>query len=700
MPEQRTGLQLQRLLHIGTAELALARSVADYAAHQQLLANTAGHGLITRRLLGGLGLAWKVVQPTAGGDLVVMFEPPGPFSQIQSRNTAVDRAGEVLVLDPDVGAASVNYRTLSDITVPDDGTWRTLVARFVRRTTEPGTVSFSSGSTTLTGVGTTFTRLTSRDDLVSTTVQPTADQTFGATLLRVASGSNAGLWEVDSITSDTELELVNPAVGNQSGITVSVAGRFYEADDPSDITLVQIPDVEFELIALTRYPSDDALILAEVMLDTGAGPRVNIIDRRGANLWRSVATRDTAYAPHLQLALNPQLTSPDTGASYDHDIPTIHSRPVVNVAAQPAIRSASIAPRSDGKGYVAIMASADGLRACQYHHEDDTWQDRNATGGGRNIIEGSSYAVARASLKIIPLPPQLGETHVVFYQRANVIYSLRTTDDFATVGSELTTWDLTADGLVYPGAGLEMLDVVMLRSGRLIMATCTGVVAADGVRFRYSDDYGVTWEDNGGGGWLLADSTLEYDPRLCEADDGTLVLMTRSNNRAGDTFYRRLDPFTFEWLDAPVSVLDPLAGPHKTASKAPATISAQATYGGVLLPGPNGGVWALEHFVYDATSSTDAALIIARYVTLDTMTPNRAITHYQLLLRVADGNPDTTSADLGLAACVGANGALEILCRRIADTTNGGIVDHYTALPVLLAAPWNHAAGPFDALIG
>lgn len=702
MPEQLPGLRLQRLLLMGVSELALDRSVDYELRRQVLLANTAEAGLITRRLLGGLGLAWKVVQPAGGGDLVVLTDPSQPFTGLPAGAAGVDKAGNLLTLTTDVGEV---YKTLDGITIPDDAVWRTLVVRYAPRATEPGTISVTSGSATVTGVGTQFTRLTSQDDLVSGTIFPTADETVGCTRIQINDAVlNPGLWEIESIASDTSMTLTATATANESGVPFTVKGRFEQDDDPANLDLLSIPDVEFELVARTRYAADDDLILADVMLDTGSSADVQIIDRRVANLWQPMSERYGTSVPHLHLQTIYQTDNVTAAAGgYDFMPANVLSRPLISASNEPWVRNSSIAPRTDGIGMIAALGTDEGIRVCQYTTTNDRWNDRAATGGSRVYIDTShDWSIARSSVKLIALPPQTGFTHLCLYQHESVIYSRRSTDNGATWSSEATVWDLTGGGHVYPGVTLEMFDAILLRSHRILAATVTGALGVDGVRFFYSDDYGTSWQLNSGDGWLLADSENDYYPALCELDDATVVMCTRGTRATADSLLRKISPVDFTFLDTPVPVFDPLASPHTVDRKwrdytADSTPFSRA----VLLPGPNNTVWMIEQLNEADGGGDDVAGIVARCLTLDTM----SLTWCELvtipLVLIATGPANTDGAEAGLSACISANGSVQMLVRHQSNTsgTDEGFIDHYTAIPSLVPVPWAHGGGPFDGLV-
>jgi hypothetical protein len=705
------GINGQRLQAIGLVEALAERDTLQRAQRYALMANTADPGLICRRHLGAIGRAWRVMQPTGGGPtLRVLTDNSNGFWGAPVGATGIDAKGRVLQLDVDPGQT---YRTLSEAIPPDDGVWRTLVVRFVHTKYEPGTLTFTAGSKTVTGTGTVFTRMTSRTDLYTAA---TGQGEFPARFV-VDSGGNANggtPWVVDAVASDTSLTLVNNALANQSGVKVWLRAWYHMNQDPTDKAMLRIPGVEFELVTRTRFPADDDFILADVRYDSGTSARVDIIDRRGANLWRSINERDSSYVPHLVLAQSWAIAGHSNSLRDNHTSPTVHTRPVVALSAQPVASSTAIAPLSDGTGYMAAVAHADGIRSCLYLHRNEMWGDYNATSGSRTFIESSNYSTVRGSVNLLALPPQSGFTHIAIYQRNGVIYRKLTANDGGSWGSEGTVWDLSAGTLINPtGAnGGEMVHAILDRWHRIVVATSArAAVSSAGdetIRFATSSDYGVNWDTNSDGGYEISGSDGEWHPTLVETDDGNLVVVSISLTGTGVTVLRQLaDAQTLDdWRSTIIQGYTALGTPHQgfnnvrsvEATSASAQ-SADAVWIGFVAAGPNNSIWVITQKV--GTTGTPAAYdsvqVVADLYTIDSTTYTSSLCASQPLLMSDIGATTPTNRSLALSGCVGINGKIELLSRRFTSATNGGVVDHYTVLPTLLAAPASRQGG-WDAL--
>lgn len=706
------GINAQRWQAIGLVEALAERDTLQRARRAQLMANTADPGLICRRHLGAIGRAWRVVQPTGGGPtLQVLTDASHGFWGAPTGATGIDAQGRVLQLDVDPGQT---YRTLTEAVPPDDGVWRTLVVRFTHTKYEPGTLTFTAGSKTVTGTGTFFTRMTSRTDLHPTT--PALAEYPARFVVDSGGNANGGTpWEVNAVGSNTSLTLVNVALANQSGVKVWLRAWYHQNQDPTDKSMLRIPGVEFELVTRTRFPADDDMILADVRYDSGTSARVDVIDRRGANLWRSINERDAGYLPHLILANSWAVAGHSNSLRDNHTTPTVHSRPVVALASQPVASSTAIAPLSDGTGYMAAIAHADGIRSCFYAHRNEMWGDYNATTVSRTFIESSAYSTIRGSVTLIALPSTCGFTHIAIYQRSGVIYRKLTANDGGTWGSEGTVWDFSAGSLINPtGAnGGEMVHAILDRWHRIVLATSARASSGSSageetIRFATSSDYGVNWDTNGDVGYEISGSDGEWYPTLVETDDGNLVVVSISILGGGSTVLRQLtDAQTLDsWRSTIVQGYAALGTPHSgfnnVRSVEATSVSAQSAdhvWIGFVFAGPNASIWVITQKVgITATPAAyDSVIVMADCFTIDSTTYTSSLCASQPLLMTDIGATTPTERALALGGCVGHNGKIELLSRRFTSSTNGGIVDHYTVLPVLLSAPASRQDG-WDAL--
>ena len=272
-----TGINWQYGLMVNMSELAFAAFMEPELQRQVLRARMAEPGLVLNPAgCGNMGLAWRVEQVVAGGDLLIRFDRGVPWAGAPVISGVMsDGEAFAIELDP-----SDSYLQLSDITVPDDGVWRTLLVARASTMYEPGIATFTASSTTVTGVGTRFSRLSGRTMDGSTVLTP-GDK------IRVDSGANAGeIYEIDNVVSDTEIELTAVAIANQDAAII-VAGTWYLNDVPANPKAHNNPSYAFELADGVAMPSpSDYLVVADVMLDTGSNPKIQIIDRRMANMFR------------------------------------------------------------------------------------------------------------------------------------------------------------------------------------------------------------------------------------------------------------------------------------------------------------------------------------------------------------------------------------------------------------------------------
>jgi hypothetical protein len=507
------GIVFQPNLLMGVSELAFLVWTPAEAARNQLMAQMREPGLVLQpRGCGNMGLRWRVEHWVGGDPLILRFDKP---TNGGSRVLAgVMANGTVLVVTPDTGSTT---RELSGFIVPDDGAWRTLVVRPGVSFNEPGTITLSSGSKTVTGTGTFFTRLCGR---TSEDVTP-GDKIF------IASGGNSGTWEIDEIVSDTELTLINNASASQT-TTWRIAGSYYQSSAPGSPYAHRYNVATFELKSgVVDADPDTHLVLADVMLDTGTTDKIQIIDRRQANMFRMLAT--TQLAAHLAVLMAPSACNSGTFSDDNYyQAMVADTRPAIadgGGGSADAVAWTSIAPTSDGLGALLISTHGSYVRATTFDPVSNSWPDWDASSGSQ-VRPDASGNVGAAHIALVPKAS--GRTHVLAYSliASTAVYMRTSPDDGATWSSQsLIVTDVNMAGSAPPAN--YPTPIVLTKSGRLWVVYSFDDGVNYGLRAVYSLDYGATWVTDGGIGfevisrvkdgvapWLVPQDVTEYEGRL------------------------------------------------------------------------------------------------------------------------------------------------------------------------------------------
>lgn len=686
MPVERPGMNLQQDALIGLGELAHTRTIAFEVMALMLRAMTADYGLITGQHHGSAGLGWKVIF-TIDGSLRILLGASNGINGLPDAATAIDRYGRILTFEPDTGE---RYRTLSEITVPDDGVYRTIVARYGHTSYEPGTLAFTAGDATVVGTGTKFTEFVGQDDLGAGVP--------GATRLVLSlsdSPGNAGRWKIKSITSDTELELEDVALANESGRRFKAGPEFYdEAGLPADTTGYRRPSCTFHLISRVVTPANADLVIADVMLDTAAGStKVNVIDRRHVNRWRQV--NDPRTGPFgCKLLMEPTpLDDNPTGTSPSEDIvpPGIHTRPVLSVSnliPQSIAVACGRAKRID-VGLICAMTFTTGntIRICEYMQNRDTWYNNGNT-VGTSITLGSApsdVVLVAAPLGLRRATAALNITQFMFYKRDGKLYRADLYDD-GVFNAEVLVWDYTAASVTFNG-----YDVLLTRWGRLICVFSKGTA---GLYSIYSDDYGVTWATNSGAGFeILTSGGTKGTPALAEGDDGRLTIAYLYNNTVTSGYAIGLIRATSPTNGTPTPVI--VEGMYELPAY-PQTVNPEDDSSGLsdirqvrLLP-LTGGAYALitENYLSGTYKRILAAVVSPWLVRYNASLMSAATLELRRVWRLGAGANANVCA---LGACLGPTGAIELVA--VQNEVDRGYVGHMTLTPVLTAAPLNPDLG-------
>ncbi len=524
-----TGINYQYKLLMGVSELAYAAFMPEEQRRMFLRGRMAEAGLVlSPAACGNPGLPWRVEQFVAGDPLVLRFaRAVGTNSMV---NAGVLADGSVIIVEPDEGST---VRELSEITVPDDGVWYTLVVKRETTAYEPGTATFTASSTTVVGVGTKFTRLSSKtgDGL------PVGDK------LRVASGGNAGVdWEVDDVVSDTELTLVNPATATQSA-AVRVSGSWYLDDIPTTPSAHRNPLTTFELLDARYLPDpDEYLVLADVMLDTGASAKIQIIDRRTSNMLRMLPDFNaTRFIPRLLVSMGVASCNdapPFTEDTYYQEM-VAETRPVIEDGggAGDSVTWTSVAPTSDGLGMLMVSTHINYIRATQYDPASSVWPDWDALSGSQ--VRPDTSGVPRAA-HLAAVPAASGATHILVYQApaAQTIYYRTSSDDGASWSSQAAIINDTSMVSSAAVGASSPTPVILTRAGRMWVFYGFDNGTTQGIKAVYSDTYGATWNTNAGAGHIVlsradASNTWAIPQDVTETEDGRMAILVNDRPSSG-----------------------------------------------------------------------------------------------------------------------------------------------------------------------
>lgn len=178
------------------------------------------------------------------------------------------------------------HRTVEELPiVPNDGTWRTLQVSFEETLLDPGTLDLTSGSTTVLGNDTDFTRLTGFTD---------GGYDRGS-LIRIPAGPNLGTFEVDEVISATELRLRTAPGVTELGVEWGVAGQF-ATGTPTEPRIHRRVRAVVEVVTRAYEPPDGAFFLADVRRSAGVS---FVIDRRAGMTLPRHAERDGSQITSL-----------------------------------------------------------------------------------------------------------------------------------------------------------------------------------------------------------------------------------------------------------------------------------------------------------------------------------------------------------------------------------------------------------------
>lgn len=590
------GIYAEPKLLIGQSELSYLAFLPQEFQRVALRARMIEAGLCVQPVgCGNAGLAWRVEQLVANDPLIVRFDRGMPNGATPALFACMSN-GDICAVEPQGNDA---YLSLDDITVPDDGVWRTLTIRYAATHYEPGQVTFTGASKTVTGTNTKFTRLAGK----------TGDGVRVGDKIYVKTGANAGVyWEIDEVVSDIELTLVNPATGTQTADFL-VSGSYYLEDIPTDPTAHNNPSWLFELQDAVVMPDPaNYLILADVMLDTGSAPKVQVIDRRIANMFRMKPdARALMRAALLVTSMAPAAcnTHPFTDPIYYQEM-YAETRPCLSDDGD-AVLWTSLAPASTGVGSVLVATYAGYVRVQTYNAGQNYWTAWNASAGSQ-VRPDTSGQIKAAHVALVP--PEIGHTHVMVYQKhgATTLWRRTSPDDGAT-------WSSESSILNYPDIVDGPTPVILTRSGRMwVFFAFNDGATFYGIKAVFSDDYGLSWDTNGGAAYDVIsrayDGVAFIAPEdATETDDGRIAVLCADREDSGSTDVTMCVLLTTSTLDVtwdPGEDIGGVApfGPDTVRvydrSGIPPYVLVQTAQQSaiVALPGDSFGIF---HYLYDAS---------------------------------------------------------------------------------------------------
>jgi hypothetical protein len=435
----------------------------------------------------------------------------------------VDRDGNVLEIWP---GATLLDASGDPITVPNDGVWYTLIARYATTQKEPGTLSLVGGSTTITGVGTNFLRYTAGGSRPTILRIDAADTVNG----------NEGTYRVATVTDEVTATLDTAPPSSESGVPFRVSGRFFSGI-PADPDIHANSTIAWELVARTTTRPTDALIAFDVKRTAGVFAK---IDRRRGSLFRPIvpSNKCIGLTPITQINLN-------SGASdFKQCVPVIDHPNLILSASGSSALAMSMCPAATGSQATGLAADQptgmmlaslynngstkkinvlvytqvrdDGL---QWSNPDGTVTSSPPSGSTVDIVSGAGIT----DVAVVNLPSDSGNTHAAFYCDASgTVQMKRSTDNGATWSSATAIWNPAGADTV------TKVAAVFTRLGRLIVV---GLYSTGTNRMRWvvSDDIGDSWDNNSQAGFDLGGGSTVVDLAAAEDDRGNFWTITAEN---------------------------------------------------------------------------------------------------------------------------------------------------------------------------
>lgn len=462
------------------------------------------------------------------------------------------------------------------ITVPDDGVWRTLVAKHALTAREPGTLTLTAGSVTVTGVNTQFSRLTS-------------DADPRAMLLRIASADtaagNEGFYRVATIIDDNNLTLATPPPATESNVPFRVQGEFFGAA-PADPDIHRTPIVVWELVDRAVMPPGDGLIYADVMYNSATDAAVQFIDRRQA---QTIRRRNINLAGMM-------LTAPDADPTWL--IQWGAAVEAIEFVAAAGCRSGSTTDAGNAigndvgaVGQLLVLARDDGAGGHEVVARERIPFAFSSVAGPDHVstealIWNATSPNGLTGMDLIALPHNYSSTHALFYTDDTGSLLVRRSSDHGLAGS----WGSAATILNPAGSDtVQRPRAILTRLTRIVVVfEYYDATAGDiSIRFVYSDDYGATWETNSGDAYTIRNEagTDLVHPDIAEDDDGQIwTAWKRGNDEIRLMKGQGLNDPTPAGLTAQQPLRGFIVSRQATAAAARTTTAGRPC----LLPGPNG----------------------------------------------------------------------------------------------------------------
>jgi len=579
MPVSR-GLVFAKGLKVGMDELQWWQFENGEVRRRERLAHSRKTGLVMGNALGAEQAGqWRAHDANDDGTITVSVGPQG-------HALAIDSDGYALQLYQDI-----------ELALTDDNTWYTLVLRRGSEDKERGTITFTVGSTSITGIGTEFTRYHGfTSDAVQDMKKGTRIKITGSAL------GNDGIYELDTVATDTTATMRTAPLGNtEAGLTFSVVGDFSIAT-PADPDIHERIKPALVEVARTRVPAAGDMIICDTKRnDAGGPPKVQIIDRRHANRWRP--QHEERGLTWLELRTNHH------SAGAGDYLSTELNRQAVWAPASSVTDIDGAPAASNGSNVRAVMVAGrpggPEVRALTLSRDSRSW-------AAAGVVQGAG---ADGPCAIEAVPPSTGNTHVCVYLKAGIAYLRPSTDNGATWGAEVKIWDPT---LIAAADLLFGIDLLLTRRGRLILGAVYGDASQPvgqqyGISYVYSDDYGSTWTTNAHAGFTILDafvSSVEAtQARLAQTDDGTIWWVFIENNPLAKQKIRVKRSVNEDLPDAASTAGGTVVGEQATADKY--DVCAWAAPGGGLAVVYGRADTAKSHYaqiLVGATSDDEGAL--------------------------------------------------------------------------------------------
>lgn len=487
-----TGVDFKKNLRVGVDELSWLQEEDRRRAAMVFRALFRAPGLLFD-LRGGLpGPQWRVHDDDDDGTVTIE-------AGLDGLAHAIGADGELVEYEP--GRQGVD----TEVALTNDNTWYTLVLKTDEtQLYEPGTLTVTTGSATVNGTGTEFTRYAGY----------TTDGYQRGSRIRIdetdSSNGNEGTYEINTVVSDTQITLTEAVGGtNEAGMPFTIAGN-YAATAPSPPDIHKFRKPAFEVVARKRVAGADEIILFDVKRNDAGSPKVSLIDRRSCS--RARRRPQDLGAARVSVRLDYTHAEDVTIVNrWQRTVLTGTAEGNARFAVAPAWIDNRTNPPRDGLlfAYEETSTSPDTIATKRWLHTTDG-PDTAVT-----VVQSDSLCVC----DLLQLPAGAPYTHLLFLNdTANGDVTLYTSaDNGSTWSSAGAIWQPASD----TAAGEAR--AILLRNHRIILIAPIVTVPRT-VNYVYSDDYGATWSTNSNAGWpIISDgSTSYFRPGVCQTEDGRI----------------------------------------------------------------------------------------------------------------------------------------------------------------------------------